>query len=66
MRTFYVVHNKKSAIKELKTESLYYLERVGAVISTKELCSKKVESVSIGDILFSPEHGTNWEIVTIK
>lgn len=66
MRTFYITYDKNLGMKILETESLNYLERVGAVISTKELYSKKVESVSVGDILFSPEHGTNWEVVTIK
>lgn len=66
MRTFYVVHNKLSGMKELKTEATHYLERVGAVVSNKEVETRIREKVTIGDVLFSPEHGFNFEIVVIK
>ena len=66
MRTFYVVHNKLSGMKELKTEAIHHLERVGAVVSNKDLEYKTVDKVTVGDIMFSPEHGFNFEIVVIK
>lgn len=66
MRTFYVVHSKLSGMKELKTEATNYLGRVGAVVSNKELSYKTVGEVAIGDVMFSPEHGFNFEVVVIK
>lgn len=66
MRTFYVTHNKLSGAKELKTEATNFLERVGAIVSNKELETVSREKVTIGDVLFSPEHGFNFEIVVIK
>ena len=66
MRTFYVVHSRLSGMKELKTEATNYLERVGAVVSNKDLEYKIVDKVTIGDVMFSPEHGFNFEIVVIK
>ena len=66
MRTFYVVYSKLSGMKELKTEATNYLERVGAVVSNKDLEYKIVDKVTIGDVMFSPEYGFNFEIVVIK
>lgn len=66
MRTFYVVFDKNLGMRLLQTEANSYLERVGAVVSNKELENKVLEKVTVGDVLYSPEHGFNFEIVVIK
>lgn len=66
MRTFYVVHNKQAGMKELHQEADNYIERIGAIATNKQLCTKTVDKVTVGDIMFSPEHGFNFEIVVIK
>lgn len=53
-------------MKELKTEATHYLERVGAIVSNKDLSYKSIDKVTVGDVMFSPEHGFNFEIVVIK
>ena len=66
MRTFYVVFNKDLNMKELKTEASRYIERVGAIVTNKNIKQETNSKVTIGDVMYSPEHGFNWEIVVIK
>lgn len=66
MRTFYVVFDKNLGMRLLQTEANRYLELVGAVVSNKELENKVLDRTTVGDVLYSPEHGFNFEIVVIK
>jgi len=64
MKSFYVVINKGNSMRELHSEATSFIGRVGAVISNKELTNSP--SVSIGDVLYCPLTGFNWEVVVIK
>lgn len=53
-------------MKILQGDSNNYLARVGAIETNKQLFYRKIEKISVADVMYCPELEASFEIMVVK